>query len=160
MVKKLYPIPMVDLAKLILLLIGYTLYGSPDDWDKAWAIQLQVQYNSSGGVSSSLELSYDPVAIYYREFSGLKAMDNKPSSAFSMGAFVVVEPGWGADVDLRHEIEHIWQMRTWGLLMPITYALDYSLWEPNPYTWDNFNGMPSPRTLNWSLFKLWIPLIP
>lgn len=138
---------LIDMTKAIFLLIGYILYGSPNDWDKAFSVQLSIQHNP---VSARLEVVYDPVAIYYKDISYLNI------GGYAFGSYVVVQEHKTAqDILLQHELNHIWQARTYGFLMTITYP--FGIWEPNPYVYTNLN-MPSPRQLNWGLFRFWIPL--
>lgn len=138
---------MVDLIKVLLLVVGYGLFGAPDDWDKAVSTRLIVEPN---GVT--VELAYDPVAIYKRP------LNEKPYGGFAMGSFVVVDSNTWESIQqqyLAHELNHIWQTRTYGLLVPLTYPT--GIWEPHPYVWHNLD-MPSPRLLNWPLFRLWLPV--
>lgn len=136
---------MVDLTKLLLLLIGYALYGPPDDYDHAWSVRAGF---ALPGPSVSLEVSYDPVAIYYR------SLDRVAGRAW--GQFVLVDPDYNPKgTTLEHELNHIWQFRTYGLIVPLTYGLEPTLspWEPKPYTYNNLS-MPAPRQLNFPLFRL------
>jgi hypothetical protein len=138
---------LVDLTKLVILLIGYALYGPPDDWDKAMSVQLSMQFDP---VSARLELAYDPVAIFFQPNTGDKG-------GWALPSYVVVstDDDIAVNVHLQHETAHVWQYRTYGLLMPLLYPT--GIWEPNPYVWNNLN-MPNPRQLNWSLFRIWVPL--
>lgn len=144
---------LIDLTKLVLLLIGYMLHGEPERWDYAWGVRLSVQ----GGYAESvtLEIAYDPVPMFRADLKDAKI------SGYAVGAYVVAGREYEGDmleIIYRHELNHIWQTRTHGMLVPVTYAFMPSLWEPKPYEFGNFEGMPAPRALNWSLFKLWIPL--
>lgn len=141
----------VNLLKLLLLLFGALRYGAPNSWDTA----VQVRFSMAlPGPTGALELAVDPVAIYYQPLP-----ENLCGNYVGV---VVVDPhaaGKGCRETLAHELNHVWQIRAWGLLQPLSYAFSPTLWEP-PRPWEGAESMPAPRSLNWPLIRFWIPIEP
>ncbi|UZX16570.1 hypothetical protein KQ693_05940 [Thermus sp. PS18] len=141
----------VDVLKLLLLLFGALQYGAPNSWDTAVQLKLSV---ALPGPTGAVELAVDPVPIYYRSLPGNLCGDYV--------GVVVVDPRAeekGCRDTLAHELNHVWQARAWGLLQPLTYPFSPGLWEP-VHPWEGAGGMPAPRSLNWPLIRLWVPLEP
>jgi hypothetical protein len=133
----------IDLIKLLVLLYGLCTYGRPDDWDIATQVRLTLTYPSLTG---SIELVVDPIPIYYRHLDYYCGLFN---------GVIIVDPNYrdkGCENVLQHEINHAWQMRTWGLMFPVLYSINPNYWEGPP--------QPAPRSLNWSLIRIWIPIDP
>jgi hypothetical protein len=140
---------LIDLTKLIILLVGMWANGAADDWDVAAQVRFSIAFP---GPTAALELALDPVPIYYRPLS-------PDLCGISIGIIVVDQKdGCSPDV-LQHEINHAWQLRTWGLAFPISYLIDPDYWEAKPQ-WNGTVGQPAPRSLNWPLFRFWLPLEP
>ena len=138
----------VSLTKLLLLLWALLAYGRPDGWDVAWQARLSLYLPGPVG---SVSLAVDPVPIYLRPLPG-------DLCGGYYGGVVLVDPnaqGKGCSHTLEHELAHVWQARSYGLLQPLTYALSPPLWEPER-PWE---GVPwTPRILEWSLVRLWLPI--
>lgn len=78
--------------------------------------------------------------------------------ASTTGGAVIVDPEApkkNCSYTLEHELAHVWQARSYGLLQPLTYALSPPLWEPE-HPWGEVPA--SPRVLEWSLLRFWLPL--
>lgn len=139
----------VDLIRLLLILSGFARFGTPDGWDVAWRVGVSLAWP---GPQAVLEVRWDPVPIYYRElpeglcglYDGVVRID--PSAGLK-----------GCREPLEHELNHVWQARTYGLIMPLTYGLSPQLWEPER-PWEGAGGMPALRSLSWSLIHLYFPL--
>ncbi len=134
---------LIDLTKLIILLVGMWGKGAPDDWDIAVQVRFSVTFP---GLTGAVELALDPVPIYYRQLEGYCGLFT--------GA-ILIDPDhamMGCADTLQHELNHAWQLRTWGLLYPISYAVNPDYWESDP--------QPAPRSLNCPLFRFWLPLEP
>lgn len=141
----------VDVLKLLFLLLGTLNFGAPNSWDTA--VQLRVSMALSG--PTVVELAIDPVPIYYRPVWGL-------CGKHWNWTVVLVNPRaeeMGCRETLQHELNHVWQARAWGLAHVVSQALAPNLWEPSR-PWEGADGMPAPRSLNWPLIRLWIPLEP
>ncbi|WP_243028577.1 hypothetical protein [Thermus albus] len=139
----------VDLIRLILLLSGLLRFGGADGWDVAWRAGVSLAWP---GPQAVIEVRVDPVPIYYRPLPG--------DLCGLYDGVVRVDPdapAKGCRETLAHELNHVWQGRTYGLLQPLTYALAPGLWEP-ARPWEGASGMPAPRTLNWALIRLYLPL--
>lgn len=140
----------VSLVKLLLLLYGLAVHGSPDRWDVGLAVGATVAFP---GPTATLEVRLDPVAVFYRPL---------PSDlcGYAVGAYVVVNPDYarkGCQNTLEHELGHIQQTRAWGLVHPLTYPFWRPVWEP-PEPWRGTEGMYIPKGLNWPLIRVWLPL--
>ena len=138
----------ISLTKLVLLLWALLRYGQPQGWDTALQVQLSLSLPGPGVV---VGVNFDPIPIYYRSL---------PDSLCGLydGAIVVdpSAPERGCRNTLEHELAHAWQVRSYGLIQPITYALSPKLWEPNP----PWSGTPStPRVLEFSLVRIWLPIV-
>jgi hypothetical protein len=133
----------VDLLKLLILLAGMWGRGTPDSWDVAAQVRLTL---AIPGPTGAVELAVDPVPIYYRPLEGYCGL---------FTGVILVDPDharMGCQNTLRHELNHAWQLRTWGLLYPISYLANPDYWESDP--------QPAPRSLNWPLIRVWLPLDP
>lgn len=139
----------ISIAKLILLLWGLFSYGSPDGWDVAWQVRASVYLPD---VSGSISFALDPVPVYYRplpwnlcgEYNGVILIDPNAQEK-------------GCARTLEHELAHVWQARSYGLLLPLSYAFSPSLWEPER-PWAEVPA--SPRVLEWALIRVWWPFAP
>lgn len=138
----------VDLIKALSAAVALLLFGKPEHVHHDFSIRLVL--DSRG--SAALELAYDPVLQYTRQLEGLcgQAWPN----------VVFIDPDWSlyCKATLEHELAHIDQMRTYGLLQPVSYAFSPELWEPNPPS----SGVPAPvpRHFGWTLLKIWLPIGP
>jgi hypothetical protein len=102
----------VDLIKLLLLLVGMWGQGNPDGWDVAAQVRLTL---ALPGPTGTVELALGPVPIYYRK------LDDSYCGLFT--GVILVDPDHrekGCENTLQHELNHAWQLRTWGLLSPIS----------------------------------------
>ncbi|BDX35473.1 zinc metallopeptidase motif-containing protein [Thermus phage MN1] len=137
----------ISLVKLILLLGALLRYGHPQEWDTALQVRLSLSLPGPGVV---VGVNIDPIPIYHRSLPGNLC-------GLYDGAIVVdpSAPEKGCRDTLEHELAHAWQVRSYGLVQPITYAFSPGLWEPNP----PWAGAPSaPRALEFSLIRIWLPI--
>ena len=137
----------LDLIKAILLLVGYLFFGVPASVDHA--VSFGVKVSSDG---ASLEVVYDPVLIYYTE----RTPQGYCGMAFA--SFVLINPNYSQMGCLNteaHEMGHIWQYRSHGLLFVMAYPFAKDYFEgPNPSS-----GIPPhTKVLNHGLFRFSIPL--
>lgn len=139
----------ISLTKLLLLLWGLLAYGAPDAWDVAWQVRLSLYLPGPAG---SVSIAVDPVPIYYRPLPG--------DLCGVYEGVVIVDPRAQEKqcfYTLEHELAHVWQARSYGLLQPLTYAISPRLWEPKR-PWEEVP--PAPRALEWALVRFWWPIPP
>lgn len=137
----------ISLVKAILILYGFLRFGAPDAWDTAAEVRLSLFLP---GPEASIGLNIDPVPIYYRPLEG-----NLCGVYYGI---VVIDPNAQAKNcvnTLEHELAHVWQSRSYGLLVAITYPFSKSLWEPEA---PSYQIPAHKRVLEWSLIRLWFPV--
>lgn len=140
----------ISLVKLLLLLWALLAHGNPDSWAVAWQVRFSVYLPDDPGVAISV--AWDPVPIYYRPLPGELCGEYR-------GGAVLIDPRApekGCGRTLEHELAHVWQARSYGLLYPISYALSPSPWEPAERPWEEVP--PAQKVLEWSLVRLWLPI--
>lgn len=130
----------IEMLKAVLLLAGLLRYGAPAGWDVAARLTLYVYPETSPRV----ELLLDPVAIFRSPLPDRLC-------GYALGSYVVLDPKPGCSNTLEHELNHIWQGRSYEILMPPSYALDADFWEAHP-SW-TAEDMFAPRRLNWALLQ-------
>ncbi len=139
----------IDIVRLILLIFSFFSLGKPDGFDTAYKVAFEYSPNQN---TLTLAIKIDPVAYYYRPLP--------PNlCGLAIYSYFIVDPKHpekGCENTFSHELNHIWQGRTYGYLLPITYLFDANIWEAKP-VWTDKN-MPDKKDLNFSLIKIYLTI--
>ena len=137
----------VDFIKLLFLIFSFT-NGKPITEDIAWQVAFKFTLPENAPV---VELAFDYVPVYSGYLNG-------DLCGVAYGAFAIVDPRYkekGCENNLQHELAHIWQYRSYGLILPITYPFMKDLWETD----EPWHKIPEThKILNFPLIKFYIPL--
>lgn len=137
----------VDFIKLLFLIFSFT-NGKPITEDIAWQVSFKFTLPENAPV---VELAFDYVPVYSGYLNG-------DLCGVAYGAFAIIDPRYkekGCENTLQHELAHIWQYRSYGLILPITYPFMKDFWETD----EPWHKIPEThKILNFPLIKFYIPL--
>jgi hypothetical protein len=145
----------ISLTKFLSLLIIYLMYGSPDYHVDDFSFGFSLSFGGGSEPALYAQLKYDPVFVYNREL---------PNNLCGMNIYnaIFISPRageLGCKKTIEHEMAHVWQGRTYGLLLPIAYGAFKESFEP-PFPRSNYELPYHKKVMNFSLINISIPLLP
>lgn len=143
----------ISLPKFLALFLLYLANGTPDS--RVDDLQVALSFSLGGEPSVYLQVKYDPVLVYRKPLpNGLCGQ------TFLNVIFINPEaPSLGCVNTFEHEMAHVWQGRTFGLLTPIPFYLFHEAFEP-PYPASKTAAPYHQRLMGFSLVTFSIPLWP
>jgi hypothetical protein len=145
----------ISLTKLLSLLFVYLMYGPPDYRVDDFSFGLSFSFGGGSETALYVQFKYDPVFVYSREL---------PNDLCGMAIYnaVFISPRaneLGCEKPLEHEMAHVWQGRTYGLLLPIVYVAFNEYFEP-PFPRSKYELPYHKKVMNFSLITISIPVFP
>ena len=147
---------MLNLTGTLLILAALLTSGPPDRVDWHASVGLHLAWGP-GGIGSSLIVGIDLTPIRFRKAPSFYGWTSK-TCGLTDGWNVWVAPHPPCVRTLEHELKHVRQRQAVGTFLWALTSLgpDQGLWQADPpWTADR---MPLPRSLNFPLFQLAIPL--
>ena len=145
----------ISLIKFLSVIYALLHYGSPDYRVDEFSVGVLFSFGRSSEPALYLQVKYDPIFVYHREL---------PNDLCGMSIYnaVFISPRaqeLGCTRTLEHEMAHVWQGRTYGLLLLLVSLAFNESFEP-PYPKSMYEIPYHRRVMNFSLINISIPLFP
>ena len=145
----------ISFVKLLSLLVVYLMYGPPDHRIDDFSLGLSFSFGGGSEPALYAQFKYDPVFVYNRELPG-----NLCGMTIYNAVFISPRAGeLGCKNTFEHEMAHVWQGRTYGLLLPIVYGAFNDSFEP-PFPRSKYELPYHKKVVNFSLITISIPVFP
>jgi len=145
----------ISLVKLLSLLFVYFMHGSPDHRIDDFSFGLSFSFGGGSEPALYVQFKYDPVFVYNRELP-----NNICGITIYNAVFISPRAGeLGCEKSFEHEMAHVWQGRTYGLLLPIVYGAFNDSFEP-PFPRSKYELPYHKKVMNFSLITISIPIFP
>jgi hypothetical protein len=145
----------VSFTKLLSLLFVYFMYGPPDYRVDDFSFGFSFSFGGGSEPALYVQFKYDPVFVYNRELP-----NNLCGMTIYNAVFISPRAGeLGCEKTLEHEMAHVWQWRTYGLLLPIVYGAFNESFEP-PFPRSKYEIPYHKKVMNFSLITISIPIFP
>jgi len=148
---------MLDLFGLIMLLFGYFSSGPPDNWHHYVGFGVKYVHGTTGS-SVVFTLSWDPTPIRYKAPPEWLGYNPPYFGGLSDGWNVWVYPPeyYSKELVLKHELNHVKQRRSVGLL-GMLFAKSFGV-NIEPPIGGSYTDMWSPQGDGFSLLRFEIPI--